>query len=500
MNFQRDFASPAVTVALVFALLTVAGAPVAASAVQDRDERAVHTDDRGVTSQQSTAQNATTTADANDDADESSKSNESNTTQTVSSPTTTPAPTPTTTLTPNPTPDGGIAGETSFEISSLSAPTTVRRGDRISVGATVTNGGASSGAERVNYSFGGAVVATQRVTLDAGESTRVTFRSSLSEIEQRRGSAVPGSYVHGVRNETGDGAAARVRVTPNVDFTVQTFDAPTELSHDEPYIVLATVENPGDTTITRTVAYEFDGSEIGEKTVTVDGGKQRQVAFKIALADVEAAVGPVADGTTHNHGVVTGESRRGGEVRIVEGPSADASTLAVEDLQAENDIRPGEMVSVNMTVRNVGLSDFEGQLSYRLDDAIVATEWVHVPIGQQRTVQFRLSYADVERAAVPLSSRDTTHGVWVGDESLRTRPVTVHASVETPTETPPAATFTPAGSSTPDSSGSASSGDGECRRGFFSECGGTAMDETTLTLVGIATSVLGIVYEMLKSR
>ncbi|WP_224338056.1 PH domain-containing protein [Haloprofundus halobius] len=493
MKFTRDWPSLTVTVALVLALLTATGSPVAAAVVEERNERftAVQTEETTAT-ETSTGQNTTTSSNETTSTDESP--NDSEPPQETDTPTATPV--------PSSTPDSHTTDEATFELSNLSAPSVVRRGDEFRVDATVTNTAGTNGTKLVNYTFGGSVVDTERVALDAGESTRVTFRSSLSEIEDRHGSAAPGPYVHGVRNETGGGAAARIRVTPDIDFTAQTFDAPTEISKDDPYVVLATVENPGNTTITRTVAYEFDGNEVAAKTVTVDAGKQRQVAFEISMADVESTVGSIDDATTHNHTVVTGESRRGGEVRVVEGPSADASMLAVERFQTPNDVRPGETVQVNMTVRNVGSSQFEGQLSYRLDDAIVATQWVRVPMGEERTVRFEASYADIERAAVPLSSRSTEHGIWAGDESVSTRPVTVHAAVETPTETPPPATFTssPENGSPPSSQSSPSASSSECERGFFSYCGGASMDETTLTLVGIATSVLGIAYEMLKSR
>jgi hypothetical protein len=107
---------------------------------------------------------------------------------------------------------------------------------------------------------------------------------------------------------------------------------------------------------------------------------------------------------------------------------------------------------------------------------------------------------------MPLSSGTTRHGVWVGNSSLETRAITVYAPTPTPTATPrpaptfapsnretatPRATVRPAATETPDSA---------CRRGFLTRCGATPVDETTLTLIGIVTSVLGIVYEMLRGR
>jgi hypothetical protein len=86
--------------------------------------------------------------------------------------------------------------------------------------------------------------------------------------------------------------------------------------------------------------------------------------------------------------------------------------------------------------------------------------------------------------------------------------VSVHAPVGTatprptptfaaprPTDGTTASTPTgaPAGTATP------TAGD-RCERGFFTACGGTAMDETSLTLLGVLLSGLGIVYEMVRGR
>jgi hypothetical protein len=191
-------------------------------------------------------------------------------------------------------------------------------------------------------------------------------------------------------------------------------------------------------------------------------------------------------------------------VGVSRGARADASALAVEGFDAPDDLRPGGVASVNVTVRNVGRVPFEGQLVYRLDAAAVATDWTRVPVGESRTVTFRADYADVDRAAVPLSSRDTVHGVWVGNESLRTRPITVHAPVRTPTATPtatatfaPSATPVPTPTATPSPTAAPSEpGTSTCRRGFVTRCGGAPVDQTTLTVIGTVASTLGIIYEL----
>jgi hypothetical protein len=414
--------------------------------------------------------------------------------------TTTPATTPTTTP----------AGDPVFVVTDLSAPERYRLGGSIAVTATVTNRGAVGGTEHVNYSFGGVTADSEAPTLEPGESTTVRFELTADELADAYGDVTLRTYVHGVRNESGSGVARRLRATPDVDFAVAGFDAPTDVSREEPFVVLATVGNPGDSTITRRVSYLFESTVVAERAVTVAPGERRQVAFEVAPDEVGAAVGGIENGTTYYHAVrTTGGDRKGGAVRVVRGPSADADALAVEGFDATDHVRPGETVRLNVTLRNVAASDFEGQLSYRLDGSVVATDRVRVPTGERRTVAFRVDYGTIERAAVPLSARETTHGVWVGDDAVRTRPVTVHAPVGTdaPATPTPAATFspTPVGgegspaatdepATGPDDGGSATG----CSRGLVTRCGGTAVDETTLTVLGTAASVFGIVHQLAR--
>jgi hypothetical protein len=194
---------------------------------------------------------------------------------------------------------------------------------------------------------------------------------------------------------------------------------------------------------------------------------------------------------------------------VIRGSNADPSALAVERFRAPDDVRPGGTVRVNVTLRNVGSVPFEGQVAYRLDGVVVATDWIRVPVGERRAVRFRVSYAVVDRAAVPLSSRDTTHGVWIGNESLRERPVTVRAPTTTPTATTPTPTATFAPTATPTATptvaptGTAvneSAAAEPCRRGFFTPCGGSPLDQAMLTLIGTVASMLGIIYELLQGR
>jgi hypothetical protein len=80
-----------------------------------------------------------------------------------------------------------------FAVSDLNPQNvTVTQGDNITVTANVTNDGEVSSTQNVEFSVGGDVVATQTVSLDANETTTVTFENvSTADL-------APGEYEHGV--------------------------------------------------------------------------------------------------------------------------------------------------------------------------------------------------------------------------------------------------------------------------------------------------------------
>jgi hypothetical protein len=416
-----------------------------------------------------------------------------------------------TTATENRTGDGTTTetasrnGSSALVVTDLETPERVRRGETFEVTATVTNRGEGAGTDRLDYVFGGEAVSSRNVSLAAGASRNVSFERSTGDLGSDNESVAVGTYVHGVRNESGAGVARRIRVSPDVDVRVEEFDAPVEVSRGGPFVVLATLSNPADISVTRRVAYRFDGETVAAKTLTVAGGEREQVAFAVDTAAIETAGVAIRNGTTYDHAVVAdGGGRDGDAARIVAGPSADASALAVEEFRAGDELREGGRVSANVTVRNVDTVPFEGQLAYRVDDSVVTTDRVEVPVGERRTVSFVVDYEAVERAAVPVSSRDTDHGVWVGNESLGRRSLTVEAatSATTTTESTPTftttATETTAAVTTSERTTVGETTPTTCERGFFARCGGTVFGQTTLTLIGIFTSAFGIVYEMLK--
>ncbi|MFB6123009.1 MAG: PH domain-containing protein, partial [Haloferacaceae archaeon] len=87
------------------------------------------------------------------------------------------------------------------------------------------------------------------------------------------------------------------------------------------------------------------------------------------------------------------------------------------------------------------------------------------------------------------------------NESIASRPVTVEGGTATPTLTPtPAFTPTATPTATPTPTATATPTPTACRRGFFTRCGDAPLDQTTLTVIGTITSILGILFELFKGE
>ncbi|WP_284010075.1 hypothetical protein [Haloarcula pelagica] len=511
---------PAVVILLVGALVLVASAPaITAADGPDTDHRprtvetTHHTQSQNTTATptSSPSETATPTSTATPTATPTPTGTPTATPTTTPTATATPTATPTDTVTPTATPtttnpqggaDGRQTASTSttadassgLVITDLAAPERVRPGETITVSATVANPASERRSERVEYVFAGSTVAARSVTLDGGQSQVVTFEPAAEASLTDAQSLDTGTYVHGVRNASGEGVPRYLRVTPDVDLGLDGFQSPVTAPTEQQFVVLGTVSNPSATTVTREVAYQFAGTTVERKTVTVGGGERKQVAFAVTAAAIDAAGVSTRTGTTYDHGLVTsGGASAGDAIRLGGGSSASADALATQDRSLPTRIEEGDAGNATITVRNVGTVPFDGQFVYRIGETVVATQRIELPTGQQRTVAFDAGYGAIQRATFPLSSPTQRQRITVGNESVASGQVTIER-VRTPTPTP-----TPRGSPTfaddTDEAGGSAGTDG-CSRGFFTRCGETSFDQMTLTLIGTVSSILGILYEM----
>ncbi|WP_420182166.1 hypothetical protein ACNO8S_14595 [Haloarcula sp. KBTZ06] len=121
--------------------------------------------------------------------------------------------------------DGQVAPVTvseSFTLESLDAPTNATAGDNITVDASVANPNDFNTTQAVEFRLGGQPLASESVTLDANESTDVTFTVDTTDIE-------PDTYTHSVFTRD-DGAFAEITIESAIDAP----EEPTENETEEP--------------------------------------------------------------------------------------------------------------------------------------------------------------------------------------------------------------------------------------------------------------------------
>jgi len=164
-----------------------------------------------------------------------------------------------------------------FQVSGLS-PTdvTVTQGDVIGqVQATVENTGEMEGTQTIEFRVGGSAVASQDVTLGAGDSTTVTFENIDTS------SVSPGAYTHGVFSED-DSATAALAVeeppTPTPTPSPTPTASPTPTDTPEP-----ATPTPTDTATPTATATPTDTPTDTEEPTTTDSGDGGP-GFGVALA------------------------------------------------------------------------------------------------------------------------------------------------------------------------------------------------------------------------
>jgi len=200
-----------------------------------------------------------------------------------------------------------------FQVSGLSpSDVTVDQGDVISaVEATIENTGEQEATQTVEFRVGDGAVASQDVTLGAGESTTVSFE----DIDT---SAVsPGSYTHGVFTEDDSTTAVlTVDAVEPANFQVSGL-SPTDVTVTQGDVigqVQATVENTGEMEGTQTIEFRVGGGAVASQDVTLGAGESTTVTFENIDT---SAVSP----GTYTHGVFSADDSATAALGVEEPPT-----------------------------------------------------------------------------------------------------------------------------------------------------------------------------------
>ncbi|MBV0902148.1 hypothetical protein [Haloarcula salina] len=208
---------------------------------------------------------------------------------------------------------------TGVSVDSLTAPNSTAPNSTVTVAATVTNNGDEAVTEPVEFRLGGAVVERTVVSLDANESASVTFEANTTGLDT-------GEYRHGVFTSE-DGQIAEITVSES--FTLDSLDAPSNVTAGDNVTVNATVTNPNDFQTTQPVEFRLDGDRLATQSVNLSANESTTVTFTVSTEDV--------DPDTYVHSVFTRDDGDFAELTVEEAPEEPTETPTEEPTENETE-------------------------------------------------------------------------------------------------------------------------------------------------------------------
>jgi hypothetical protein len=287
-----------------------------------------------------------------------------------------------------------------FEIVSLSAPSTATQGDLIDVSADVTNTGDETATKTLEFRIdtdGDTLISdetaltTQDVEIAAGATETVTF----SGIDTS--GLAPGTYTHGVVTPD-DSATAIITIeappTP-ATFEVSNLQAPSGVTAGDLIDVSADVTNTGEETATQTVEFRLDLDQSGtldadevltSTSLELVGGASQTVSF--TDLDTTGLSGE------YLHGIFTDDDSATATITVSETVPA---TFEVSNLQAPATVTQGDVIDVSADVTNTGDESATKTVEFRIDldddssiddETAFLSEDVTLAPGETQTVTF----------------------------------------------------------------------------------------------------------------
>ncbi|RZV11709.1 CARDB protein [Natrinema hispanicum] len=150
------------------------------------------------------------------------------------------------------------------------SPTTVSAGDTVTVTATYRNVGDALGQTTAQVTVDGIVVDQRTIVLEPGEERTVTFERTMDW---------PGTHEVGV---SGAGSQSVTVGGPPIDVVTASVDRTTVTTGDAT-TVRATVTNPTDRGVDRTLEVAVDGIVVDSRAVSIPAHSERTVTFEREL-------------------------------------------------------------------------------------------------------------------------------------------------------------------------------------------------------------------------
>lgn len=162
----------------------------------------------------------------------------------------------------------------SFVVTDLAAPSVVEKGSGVTVRATITNPSDTNASQQVEFRFDGEVLASEQISLGAGESIEWELSLNTSEI-------ATGNHIHGVYTRA-HGMPAQLLIVEEVQsFRVSNLSAPEAVAVGDNITVNATISNPNEFAHEQRVEYRFSGDLVGSRNVSLQAGASTTVEFSM---------------------------------------------------------------------------------------------------------------------------------------------------------------------------------------------------------------------------
>ena len=289
-----------------------------------------------------------------------------------------------------------------FQVQNLDAPERVAEGDTVDVSARVVNEGGRQGTQTVAFRVdtntdgnldAGEGVASRSVTLDAGESTTITFEDvDTSGLD-------PGTYTHGVFTDN-DSATAQIEVSAALElpnFQLSNLQAPDSATQGDAIDVSVDVTNEGELPAGKEVEFRVDTdgdgsisdeSAVAERNPTLNEGQTETVTFE----NVDTSGFPVG---TVTHGFVTEDDSITAQLTIT--APAEPANFQVSDLDVPSTRETVDSIDAAAVVENTGDRQGTQTVEFRLDsdsdgsldaDDTLASQEVTLQAGEKVTVGF----------------------------------------------------------------------------------------------------------------
>lgn len=189
-----------------------------------------------------------------------------------------------------------------FAVSIDSVAESVVVGENVSMMATVTNIGDTTGTQTVSFVVNGTREDSKNLTLASGENETTTFEYATTPADR------PGINLTVVSaNET---AQETVAVLTPDSFTVEIDSVAESVVVGENVTMAGTVTNTGDTTGTQAVSFVINGTREDSKNLTLAGGENTTVMFSYRTSggdtpNIEPAIATANETATTTVDVLT---------------------------------------------------------------------------------------------------------------------------------------------------------------------------------------------------